>query len=479
MTTLHEWVQGLGLDAYEVGGAVRDSLMGRKPKDVDYMLMASPQAIRESVERCGGVAQDLVVRDRIVGVRAHVAGVTPPDGVELAPPRVERSTGPGRHDFVIAPHPSVMGPASMGLPIVQDAQRRDFTVNALYRNLATGDIVDPLGGRADLEARQLRTTAPQSFRDDPLRILRGLRLMSTHGFTLHQGTRVEMMQHAGCVTALTHGGVSGTARAELDKLLMGTHVGPALRMMRDTGVLGSFLPELATVIGFDQRSRYHDLTLDEHTIAVVENAASANASLAVRLAALFHDAGKPEVAWTDADGRAHYYDDGAHEDHAVVGARIARAALTRLAYPSAVVGHVERLVRHHMVTVASTKKAAKVRRWRAAVGPNLVDDLLTLRYADVTAKGEANPEHVAQLEQLRDRLVAEAASPAVVGDLVIDGRDLMALGVPSGPAIGWILRGLLADVVASPELNKRDWLFARARTRLNTVVDMTVLNVIP
>jgi GNAT superfamily N-acetyltransferase len=104
---LGEWVRGLGFKAYRVGGATRDPLLGKTPKDEDFMLMASPEAIRRAVTAQGGTAEDLMVRDRLVGVRAHMPGVTPPEGVELAPPRVEVSTGPARHDFVIAPHPAV------------------------------------------------------------------------------------------------------------------------------------------------------------------------------------------------------------------------------------------------------------------------------------------------------------------------------------------------------------------------------------
>ncbi len=463
------WMRGLGMKHYKVGGAVRDPLLGKTPNDIDYMVMGSPAAIKAAVEKNGGRADELKVRDRTVGLRIHVEGVTPPEGVELAPPRVEVSTGPGRQDFDVVPHPAVMGeqPADNADVVLDDAARRDFTVNAMYED-EDGNVVDPLGGLADIEANQLRTTSPDSFRDDPLRIMRALRFMSQHGFDLAPETDAQMREHAGSITALTQGGVSGSAVKELNKLLMGQDVGKALRTARDTGALAAFLPELAPAIGFDQESKYHSLTVDEHIISVVEEAAALGGSLEVRLAALFHDAGKPVAAFRGKDGRLHYYGDATHPEHAEAGAAIARGALERLNYPKAIVDRVERLVRHHMVPVAGTKKDAKVRKWRAEVGPDLIDDLLIHRRADLRSKGEgedvdANPEE--QLDRLAEKLEAQADAPVAVSDLAVGGGDLIAAGMKPGPQVGETLRELLKHVISDPTLNRRDWLMKKAGLR--------------
>ena len=447
---LGRWVRKLGFPAWEVGGAPRDTLLGKTPKDIDYMLMAAPEQIKQAVEDSGHRAEDLTVRDRLVGVRAFGPEL-PEEGVELAPPRVEVSTGPERQDFEIRPHPEVtpsqvpddqrayvaegamkrggflgrrwhipvgkteddrplgrFGPKAQeasafateaaGFPVTvvattywageeegvhasadrmqkqinvrpdtddltilhetghlvadeeghgpnwvratkdlyerylgaeaakvfgdlllpdaeramaDDAMRRDFTLNALYVNAETGEMIDPTGqGQSDAERKLLRTTSPDSFRDDPLRILRGLRFISQHGLELHPDTREQMVEHADAVSALTtsKGGVSGTAQEELNKLLLGREPGRALRTARDTGVLHSLFPELRPMIGFDQKSRYHDLTVDEHTFSALDQAAEMNAPLEVRLALLFHDSGKPESAWEGPDGRLHYYE---------------------------------------------------------------------------------------------------------------------------------------------------------------------------
>jgi hypothetical protein len=274
-----------------------------------------------------------------------------------------------------------------------------------------------------------------------------------------------MREHAPTITALTRGGVSGTAQTELNKTLMGEHVGKALRTMRDTGVMAHFLPELTPAIGFDQESKYHDLSLDEHIISVIENLAALNAPLHVRLAALFHDAGKPESAFRGPTGRLHYYGSPEHgkEDHAITGARIAREALGRLNYPAETIGKVARIIEHHMVKPEATTRATRARKWRAEVGPDLVDDVLLHRRADVTAKGEADEEHVRNLERFTDLVHQQADAPAQRADLAIGGKDLIDAGIPPGRHMGAILDDLLKHVIGDPSLNHGEWLIDRAR----------------
>src|SRR5881398_1722094 len=148
-TALEDYVRSLELDAYVVGGAVRDELLGLESKDADFLV---PGVDTEELKRRlapHGRVEDLVVAGRLVGVR-----LLPRDksvrqyaraGIEFAPPRMEVSTGPGRHDFEIVADPS--------LPVEHDMRRRDFTVNAMAKRLATNELVDPLDGRKDLQAR--------------------------------------------------------------------------------------------------------------------------------------------------------------------------------------------------------------------------------------------------------------------------------------------------------------------------------------
>ncbi len=158
-------------------------------------------------------------------------------------------------------------------------RRRDFTVNAMARRLETGELVDPLDGRADLEARRLRTVSPQSFREDPLRLVRALRFVSQLGFEPDEELLAQMREEAPAVKLVSGerigGGLAADGMGELSKLLLGAEPARALRLARDTGVLVELLPEFGPAIGFDQESRYHDLTVDEHMFAVVQAAADA------------------------------------------------------------------------------------------------------------------------------------------------------------------------------------------------------------
>ncbi|HYA09400.1 MAG TPA: hypothetical protein VEG24_07405, partial [Gaiellaceae bacterium] len=154
---LKEYVDALGLDAYLVGGAVRDELLGLDSKDADFLVPGvDTDGLKRALEPHGRV-EDLVVAGRLVGVRLHPRDATVRSlaraGIEFAPPRAERSTGPGRHDFEIVADPS--------LSVEDDMRRRDFTVNAMARRLRTGELVDPVGGEDDLRAGVLRTVSPR------------------------------------------------------------------------------------------------------------------------------------------------------------------------------------------------------------------------------------------------------------------------------------------------------------------------------
>ena len=469
---IENYVRSLGLDAYLVGGAVRDELLGRDSKDADFLVPGLDTAGLRAALAPHGRVEDLVVADRLVGVRFH-----PRDGgirrltragIEFAPPRKEVSTGPGRHDFEIVADPS--------LSVDDDMRRRDFTVNAMARRLKTGELVDPLGGRADLEARRLRTVSPQSFREDPLRLVRALRFVSQLGFEPDEELLAQMRQEAPAVQLVSGerigGGLAADGMGELSKLLLGAEPARALRLARDTGVLVELLPEFGPAIGFDQESRYHDLTVDEHTFAVVQAAADSGFSLAVRLAALFHDLGKPVVGWRGRDGRLHYYAKPgfAAHGHDQVGAELAAGALLRLRYPNALRQRVVRIVRRHMFQPGKGD-ARRARRFLRRNGDELAFELIDHKRADLLGKrgseGEPPPlDELQRLARFREVVQQERSSPHRLRDLAIDGNDLIELGFKPGPRLGRILNELLDSVVEEPALNTREQLLEQAGKRL-------------
>lgn len=447
---------------------MRDELLGLESKDADFLV---PGLDTDGLKRAlapHGRVEDLVVGGRLVGVRLHprersIARLARA-GIELAPPRKEVSTGPGRHDFEIVADPE--------LSVEDDMRRRDFTINAMARRLATGEIVDPLGGRRDLERRLLRTVSATSFAEDPLRLVRALRLVSELGLDPDESTLRQMCDEAAAVKLVSGerigGGLAADGLGELSKLLLGREPAKALRLARDTGVLVELLPEFERAIGFDQETRYHSLALDEHTFAVVQAAADAGRSLAVRLAALFHDLGKPYVAWRGRDGRLHYHarDGSAERSHEQVGCELARNALLRLRYPNALRQRVERIVRYHMFALG-TGDAIRARRFLAKHGDELAFELVDHKEADYRGKpgpdGTPPLEELERLAEFRRLLQRERRQPHRLGDLAVDGSDLIELGFRPGPALGRVLRELLHDVVEDPARNTRAELLERAR----------------
>jgi tRNA nucleotidyltransferase (CCA-adding enzyme) len=460
---LESFVRSLDLDAYLVGGAVRDELLGRESKDADFLVLGVDQD--ELLRRLAphGKVEPLVVADRVVGVRLYprdrAVRALAPAGIEFAPPRIERSTGPGRHDFEIVADPS--------LSVEDDMRRRDFTINAIARRLEDDQLVDPLGGADDLRAGVLRTVSPRSLEEDPLRLVRGLRLVSQLDLEPDEHTLRQFREHAESVRLVSAervgGGLAADGMGELSKLLLGSQPRKALRLARDTGVLVAVLPEFAPAIGFEQESRYHDDSVDEHTFAVVQAAADADANLAVRLAALFHDLGKPLVGWRGKDGRLHYYAKPgvAPRSHEEVGAELAARALGRLRYPNALRAQVRRIVRWHMLDPGKGD-ALRARRLLARHGDELALDLVDHRLADVRAKPNAQ-DAVAKLQAFRDVVERERSSPHRIADLAIDGNDLIAIGFEPGPKLGEALRKLLHDVVEDPARNTRHELLERAQ----------------
>jgi tRNA nucleotidyltransferase (CCA-adding enzyme) len=266
------------------------------------------------------------------------------------------------------------------------------------------------------------------------------------------------------------GGLHADGLGELSKLLLGAEPARALRLARDTGVLVELLPEFEPAIGFEQESRFHDLTVDEHTFAVVQAAADADASLAVRLATLFHDLGKPYVAWRGPDGRLHYYAKPGHaqKSHEQVGAELATSAMNRLRYPNALRSRVARIVRHHMFQIGNGD-ALRARRFLAKHGDELAFELLDHKEADFRGKRTSSDAPVADLEKVdrfRQMLRREQKSPHRLGDLAVDGGDLIEVGFAPGPELGHALQSLLQDVVDDPSLNTRNELLRRARALL-------------
>ena len=345
-----------------------------------------------------------------------------PTGIELTPPRAERSTGPGHRDF------EIVGDAEIG--VAEDMGRRDFTINAIARRLSTGELVDPFGGVGDLARRELRTVSARSFREDPLRLVRGLRLVSQLDFALSGETLAQMRLEADGLRHVSAerigGGLAADGLGELSKLLLGVRPAAALLLSRETGILHELLPELVPSVGYRLASDRQPLPLDEHVFATVQHTADHGAPLAVRLAALLHDAGKPRGGRdrrVSRRARCTHRIDSARPP-ALPGADAAARGVDRAASQLPARRGGRRTLRASLPCPARRHHGV---RPRVAEGGRLAAERRT---------GEKQHEAVAAL---RAALEAERDSPHRLSDLAVGGDDLRAMGFAEGPELGRVL----------------------------------------
>ena len=425
-----------GHAAYVVGGSLRDVLLGREPVDWDLTTDARPEAIQATFE--GAVYEN------------RFGTVAVPSGTDL----VQITTFRSDHEYADHRRPHRV---EFGDTIEVDLARRDFTVNAMAWGApaptsgggANPELVDPHGGRRDLEARLLRTVGDpiRRFEEDALRMLRAVRFAATLGFGIEAGTLAAIKARAPLAAHLSGERIA----AELEKMLAVPEPAIGLRLLAATNLLEVLSPELAAQRGIPQNKIPGD-DLWDHTVRTVE-AVPADRQV-VRLAALLHDLGKPA---TMAEGHFHGHD--------AVGAELARAFLDRLRAPRANTERVVDLIRNHMFTYDPSWGDAGIRRFIRRIGRRDLDSLFVLREADNLGSGLDREAH--GLAELRARVTAQLEGPVVLerGDLVLDGNELMtALGLGPGPDLGRLLDELLERAIADPSINDRATLMAEARS---------------
>jgi poly(A) polymerase len=427
---------GGGYRLYLVGGSVRDALLGRLggadgvDADLDFTTDARPDAVQRLLSGWADRQWDTGIAFGTVG--ATWRGQT----VEITTFRADRYDRLSRNPIV-----------AFGDTIEGDLLRRDFTVNAMAVELTSPDgrrFVDPHNGLAALAARLLDTPAApeESFADDPLRMLRACRFVSTLGFEVVPRVRAAMTEMAGELERIT----AERVQAELTKLILGAHPRAGLELLVDTGLAEHVLPELPAMrLAMDEHMQHKDVYT--HSLVVLEQAISreepGKPDLVLRLAALLHDIGKPKTRKLEADGRVSFH------HHEVVGAKMTRARLRALKYPKAIIDDVAQLVylhlRFHGYGNGEWTDSA-VRRYVTDAGP-LLERLHQLVRSDCTTR---NRRRAAALQHsydtLEERIVAlrkQEELDAIRPDL--DGNQIMALlGISPGPLVGKAYRHLLA-----------------------------------
>ena len=421
-------LEAAGFAAYAVGGCVRDACLGRSPHDYDLCTGALP-AQTEAVFRD--------FRLVLAGEKHGTVTVITEDGpVEITTFRTEGGYRDNRHPDWVKFVPDIQG----------DLARRDFTVNAMAYSPTRG-FADPFGGREDLRNHVLRAVGdPEArFREDSLRILRGVRFAARFGLTPEEHTMQAMLSQAGLMENLARERVF----EELCKLLL---VAKAEDITRFAPILAAVIPELAPMIGFDQRSPHHAYDLITHTAHVVEGVPP---TLPLRWAALLHDTGKVKTFTLDATGRGHFY------GHAKDSAAIADDILRRLKAPTALREEVVPLIGRHMTRLQPDRKL--LRRQVSKYGFPMVEAQLALQQADMGSKGTVEDDGSAVFAEVRQLLADLKAEDACLSlkDLAVNGNDLMALGF-QGRAIGACLNRLLELVVEERLPNKKEALLAFA-----------------
>ena len=426
--TCMEKLENAGFAAYAVGGCVRDACLGLTPHDYDLCTSALPEQTRT-------VFQDyrLVLAGEKHGTVTVILDGEP---VEITTFRTEGGYRDNRHPDWVKFLPDVTG----------DLARRDFTVNAMAYSPSRG-FTDPFGGREDLKNGVLRAVGePETrFREDSLRILRGVRFAARYGLTPEERTMQAMRAQAHLMENLARERVY----EELCKLLL---VAKAEDLIRFAPILAAVIPELAPMIGFDQRSPHHAYDLFTHTAHVVEGVP---AELHLRWAALLHDTGKVTTFTLDATGRGHFY------GHAKEGARIADGVLRRLKAPAALREEAVTLIEKHMTRLQPDRKL--LRRQVSRLGFPMVEALRSLQEADMGSKGAGEDDGQAWFSQVRLLLEELRQEDACLSlkDLAVKGDDLIAMGF-QGRSIGVCLNALLTEVLEERLPNQKEALLSFA-----------------
>ena len=438
-----------GAELYEVGGVVRDKLLKRTTKDIDYLVRRlSIQQIKEILEPFGKVA--------LVGQSFGVVKFFPHNNtnltIDFSLPRKEFSTGTGHRDFDVSFDPSIS--------VENDLNRRDFTINAMAINIKTNEFLDPFCGKKDLSDKILKQVFPNAFVEDPLRMLRGIQFASRFNLTIEENTFASMKSHAKLIKTVSPERIS----EELKKLLSAPKPSSGFSIMYETGLMKHVLPELETLKGIGQDKQpgedVYDHTMRVLDAAVDDPAIDYKGEINLVFAALLHDTGKAVTSrFHEEANRIVFF------GHQIVSARIAKKILKRLKAETIGVNidTVTKLINNHMFETKAFFSEKAIRRFIHKVGKDLIFPLIDLRIAD--KRGGKHPHAIKGVLRLKKKIIEELEKKPPFGpkDLAINGNDIKNLGIEEGPQIGIILNKIVEAVLDEPKLNTKEELLLLAK----------------
>lgn len=404
---------------YIVGGAIRDILLGLKPKDVDFATNLPYETLKtlfsEYTPKETGKSFG-VLRIRINDIDYEIAKF--------------REDIYGKEEKV-----------TFVDEIKNDLVRRDFSINAMAYNETEG-IIDLYNGQKDIENKVINfvRNAEERIIEDPLRTLRAFRFMSKLNFSLSKNTIEAIKNQKSLLKNIPEERIT----IEFSKLLLGENIKNTLTLMKDTGVLELIIPEFKATYDFNQCNPHHNLDLFNHIINVVSRVP---ADLELRYSALLHDIAKPIVQTFDEKGIAHY------KTHEIVGADMARDILTRMKLPVKLIDTVVEIIKKHMILYKDVTDK-KFNKLLSEMGYNNLWRLIEHSIADNSSK---NNEVVSTENDFHERLkrAVEKQMQVTVSDLAVNGKDLIKLGF-NGKEIGEIKKELLDKYLSEEIQNKKE-----------------------
>lgn len=423
-------LEDAGFEAYIVGGAVRDSLMGKIPADYDIATNARPKEIKAIFPK----TIDTGLKHGTVTVVENKIGY------EVTTYREESGYQDMRHPD------SVKYVKSLEV----DMARRDFTINAMAYSPNRG-FVDIFSGKEDIEKKIIRCVGEPvvRFKEDALRMLRAVRFSACLGFDLAPDVMSAIKKCAVLIKNVSNERI----REEINKILISDRPG-RMKLLYEVGLMKYIIPELCECFNTEQNNKYHIYNVGDHIMNAVENTPN---DLILRWAALLHDVGKPCSKSVDNAGINHFY--GHHRE----SVRIANDVLHKLRMDRESIGDILILIENHDVRIDIHAQAVK--RMLARTGEKLFLKLLLLQEADNRAKNNRFlDDKLSKLHAVYDqcqRIILER-QPYLVSHLAINGKDLLKLGFKAGREIGDTLKLMLDEVVIDPSLNTRDYLIKRA-----------------
>ncbi len=412
-------LKSAGHDALFAGGCVRDTLLGRKPKDYDIATCARPDEVLRLFPGSNEVGAHFGVI--IAKHQGHQ--------IEIATFRTDGNYRDGRR------------PDSVEFSTAeQDAKRRDFTINGLFEDPETGEIIDHVGGRADLEAGVLRAIGEpaERFREDALRLLRAVRFAEHLGFTIEAATRQALHDHAELLARISPERI----RDEFSLILTSPRRRQGIEQLVESGLLKQFIPEFLDTIGCDQPPQWHpEGDVYVHTLIMLDMLED-DAPLELCLAVLMHDIGKPSTRTVDeADGRIRF------NAHDAEGAKMAHSILKRLRYPKRIIDDVGSMVARHMKFMhVQDMRVAKLKRFMAE---DTFQHELELHRVDCASSNGFTDNYEFLLAK-REEFAAEPLIP----EPLLTGKDLIDLGLTPGPRFKEILETLQTEQLEGSILDR-------------------------